>query len=420
MVDDMNDRAGNVQLKYGKEVVSLSLPESGKELAIQEPEVDIDEKKFREGFVKLLQGRNCPETVAIVVADKTRLCGYDQILPWVTDELEAVGVLPEKIVFYIAYGTHPPQSDEESKAAYGKTYEKYSFVHHDCHDKEQFVRLGSTSRGTAVEVRKDILAADLILTIGAVSHHYFAGYGGARKLLFPGVAERNAIYTNHKLFLDRENSCLSAGCWPGNLEGNPLADDLKEVHDLLPEYLSIHAILDSKGKPTQYFFGSNYDEFLSVCKRLDTYYMVDVEEQFDTVIVSAGGYPKDINMIQAHKSIHNAANLVKSGGKLIVLAECIDGVGSQTFLPYFRMGGWKNTFAELADNYAGNGGTALAMMEKTARIDIVMMTSLSDEICSEIGVNRSSKEDIRKMIETSSGTLAYISNGSLLVSKRMV
>ena len=38
------------------------------------------------------------------------------------------------------------------------------------------------------------------------------------------------------------------------------------------------------------------------------------QEAYDLVVASAGGYPKDINYIQAHKSIHNAASFVKDGG----------------------------------------------------------------------------------------------------------
>jgi lactate racemase len=405
--------------KYGQKTVTFSVSEQARELKVTDPAVDIDEQDFVNNLKNLLSGRGRVKTVAIIVADKTRLCGYETILPWVVNVLHDMGVEQEQIVFYIAYGTHPPQSDEESRRAYGHIFDRYRFVHHDCQDESGFEFLGATKRGTSIKVRRDVLESDLILTVGAVSHHYFAGYGGGRKLLFPGVAERNAIYANHSLFLDKESRSLSTGCWPGNLEGNPLAADLEEIHEVLPEYYSIHALLNSKGRPARYFFGNSYKEFLEVCGELDSYYQIKIDEPFDMVIASAGGYPKDINMIQAHKSIHNAANLVKDGGTLVILAECADGVGSTTFLPYFKMGGRDNTFQVLVDEYAGNGGTALAMMEKTGRINIVMMTELSQDICMEIGVRSSTPEDIQAILDNHSGTVALISNASLLTAKRI-
>ena len=42
--------------------------------------------------------------------------------------------------------------------------------------------------------------------IVAISHHYFAGYGGGRKLIFPGLGEKESIYQNHKLFIDKKKS----------------------------------------------------------------------------------------------------------------------------------------------------------------------------------------------------------------------
>lgn len=406
-------------LKYGSQMVSVKVPSNTKLFEYQEPVSDINETSFTANLNHLLTERKIPGSVAIVVADKTRLCGYDQILPWVVDTLMKRGAEKEKITFYIAYGTHSRQTDEECRISYGKLYDDMHFVHHDCNDSPGFVTLTTTSQGTNATIRRDVVESDLILTIGAVSHHYFAGYGGGRKLLFPGVAEKNAIYANHRLFLDQEKQGLASGCWPGNLKGNPLAADLKEVHDVLPEYLSIHAILDSSGRPACYRFGRSYEDFLFVCDELDESYRVEVEKQFDLVVASAGGYPKDINMIQAHKSIHNAANLVRDAGTLLMFAECIDGIGSKTFLPYFRMGGWEHTFEALLDSYAGNGGTALAMMEKTKRINICIITSLSEQLCCEIGLAKITAADASRILRNHSGTSCLIENSSLLVAQRM-
>ena len=48
-------------------------------------------------------------------------------------------------------------------------------------------------------------------------------------------------------------------------------------------------------------------------------------------MVSAGGYPKDINMYQAQKALDNAQYAVREGGIIIWIASCSEGLGEKTF-----------------------------------------------------------------------------------------
>jgi len=84
----------NIQVRYGKESVVLRLPDYVQELSIQEPEVDIDKQAFMSSLDKLSGERagSASGSFAIIVSDKTRLCGYQRILPWVTETLEKKGV----------------------------------------------------------------------------------------------------------------------------------------------------------------------------------------------------------------------------------------------------------------------------------------------------------------------------------------
>ena len=138
---------------------------------------------------------------------------------------------------------------------------------------------------------------------------------------------------------------------------------------------------------------------------------------YELVLASCGGYPKDINLIQSHKAIHHAAAFVRDGGRLILLAACPDGVGSQTFLPWFDLGGWDAVFERLAGRYEGNGGTALALMEKTRRIRIDLVSALPAEIARKIGVGAISMEEARQAVRAHQGTLAVIPNASVLVRR---
>jgi nickel-dependent lactate racemase len=266
-------------------------------------------------------------------------------------------------------------------------------------------------------MRRDIVDADLVITFGAISHHYFAGYGGGRKLIFPGLGQRAAIYHNHSLFLDPARRTLSSGCQPGRLDGNPLAMDLAEIESYRPAHVAVHGILDSRGRVCRLMVGCGVDYFQQACRFHGQYCEIAVDDDYDMVVASCGGYPKDINLIQAHKAIHHAATFVKDGGCLIVFAQCRDGIGSTTFLPWFDMGGWQAAFDHLSQTYQGNGGTALAMMAKTRRIRIFLVTGLLPDVCRLIGVTRLDPPSAAMMVRRNRGSVAAITNASLLVRR---
>jgi nickel-dependent lactate racemase len=406
----------NTMLKYGKQQLSFSIPSSAVMPEFKEPEYGITKEAFiKEIFQLLPKEKERYHDVAIVVSDKTRQCGYPEYLPWLTEVLLQQGATRQSIRFYIAYGTHPHQTEEESISTYGETYNEFRFVHHDCKDEGVFDILGTTKRGTQVTVRKDILKSTLLITFGSISHHYFAAYGGGRKLLFPGLAARKAVYHNHGLFLDRKNRSLATGCQPGILDGNPLAEDLKEIDTHMPPKISIHGIMNASGKVCRLMVGKSYSDFVNACKVHDSFYRYISPEQYDLVMASSGGYPKDINFIQAHKSVHHAAAFVKDGGKLIMFSECIDKIGSNYFMKYLEAGSFEAAFELLEKNYEGNGGTALSMMLKTKRIRIYMITSLDESACKTLGVTKVSAEDVQQIITAEKGSLAVIKNAGILV-----
>lgn len=406
-----------ITIPYGTTPLSANLPDNTELLTIREPEPIMTPARFARILAAEFHSQQFDlEAPLIIVADKTRVCGYDIYLPVLIEILEKFGLVVKRLRFIIAYGTHGRQTEAESYSCYGETYNNYPFIHHDSTQDQLFTELGTTNRGTPVRVRKDILEASCVITMGPICHHYFAGYGGGRKLIFPGCGEREAIYANHGLFLDRESGELAAGCQPGQLGDNPLADDLFEIEQYMQADLAIHGIMNSRGEVCDFHIGSDKETYLQACKRHGSH-CESSSSRFPVVIASCGGFPKDINFIQSHKTLHNAAMFVEDGGLLIIFSECQDDIGSTTFLPWFDDGDFSTAFEKLAINYQGNGGTALAMMTKTRRIRIAMVTELNRDTCIKIGVEKWSQAEASTFFANLQAKAAYIANGSLLVRK---
>lgn len=401
-----------MNLRYGDEIIDVPVPADAELLELSTtPKLNTGWRTaLREALAAL-----CPDLsrVALLVADKTRRCCYPEVLPVLLDELCAAGMREEDLSVYIAYGSHARQSDELSRVCYGPLYDRLKFVHHDARDSSALEHVGDTSRGTPVFLRKDVASASFRMSVGALSHHYFAGFGGGRKLMMPGLAGLASIYANHSLFVNKEvaadlSDCLEEGCQAGVLSGNPLAEDLYEAADFLPVDLALHGILSSQGVLLDLVPGRSRADFESVCGRYAKMVKVLGAGSYDTVIASCGGYPKDINFIQVHKSLHYAAMLLREGGRLLLLAECCDGIGSQTFMPWFGCGGWAAAHSKLKAQYEGNGGTALATMVKCARFDVSLCSSLESETVRLMGMNPVSVEDVPRWCSSASGRVALL------------
>ena len=406
-----------VEVPYGTENIKIRLKAGTRAIQPDDPELQTSADHFREKLKTCLQNSELDLfRPVLVVTDKTRWCDYPTYLPIVTEVINRLRGKDTPFQIIIAYGTHPRQSDKESSHTYGSLYRSWPFTHHDCSDSALFTELTVTSSGTPVRFRKELIDASCIITMGPICHHYFAGYGGGRKLIFPGCGEREAIYRNHSLFLDHSSGILSPSCQAGNLPGNPVAEDLFEIESNLPAHLAIHGIPDSHGNMCDFLIGSGREIYLEACNRHAAHFEIDMPP-VDTVVASCGGFPKDINFIQSHKAIHSSAGFVRDRGRLIVFARCPDQIGSQTFLPWYSSDGFSGAFERLNRHYEGNGGTALAMMNKTRRIEIALVTELDQNFCAKLGVSKLTHKEAEALLQTSSGRTVWIPNASLLVNK---
>jgi nickel-dependent lactate racemase len=103
-------------------------------------------------------------------------------------------------------------------------------------------------------------------------------------------------------------------------------------------------------------------------------------------LASAGGFPGDVNLIQSHKAIHHAYRAVRPGGILVVYAECAEGIGSSTFMPYFSHDSSAAIVEALLSDYQLNGHTALSLKRKTETVRLFLVSSLPAEQVRRIGM----------------------------------
>lgn len=276
------------------------------------------------------------DQVTVVISDITRAYMHpERICPLLLDYLHDVcGVADEHIVFLVAVGTHRAQTAEEFvRLTSAYVANRVKIVNHDCDGETE--RVGVTSRGTEVDVNPLVVGRKVIL-LGGTVHHFFAGYGGGRKSILPGVSSRKTIMQNHAHALDPLAAQPNPRCGLGVTMLNPVHEDMAEAAALVGPVFGINMIVDGQGRHLALPSGHWMAAWQESCKLVDRFNGVEIPAQADAVVVCAGGYPKDINLYQSCKSLINGFQAVKPGGRLIFISQCSEGGGPAEFFGWSR------------------------------------------------------------------------------------
>lgn len=266
------------------------------------------------------------ENVTIIISDITRLCGTAEFLPVIVNELNSVGVKDEDITVIVATGTHRGHTAEEDVIVCGEEMAKrLTIVQHDSRKDSDMVTLGATKHKTKVAINKVVANADRVILTGAVTLHPFAGFGGGRKAVLPGVAAYDSIMHNHSMTLSPvEGGGCNVACDCSLLEGNPIHEDMMEACAMLEPDFLVNTVFTPEGAVSEVVAGHWYEAWEKGCQDLLKMAGVKIKELADVVIASTGGYPKDLNLYQSMKCHMNATFAVKKGGIMIFTMDCED------------------------------------------------------------------------------------------------
>ncbi len=326
-----------ISLKYGDHGYNLNFADNFDFTLVQPPLPLTPQKLVIDYAADTLLKRKFEEInkppgkvqVGICINDKTRPVPYSLLLPDLLTYLTQCGLKDHQITFFIANGTHIPEDPLSLAYIPDFVKHKYRIVNHDCDDRTNIQYLGMTSRRTPVFINRNFLACDLKIAVGNIEPHHFAGYSGGVKSAAIGLAGRQTILENHKLLVDPQ----SKAC---NFHSNPLRQDIEEIGWMTGLDFCLNSIKDREQNLIQVLWGSPTQVLQAAMPIIDRLFLTDVDQSFDIVIASAGGYPKDINLYQAQKAVTNAAKITKDGGLVLLVAECREGSGSLAYETYMK------------------------------------------------------------------------------------
>ena len=147
----------------------------------------------------------------------------------------------------------------------------------------------------------------------------------------------------------------------------------------------VNIVENKKGEIVKAFAGDLELAFLEAVKLVDEMYLVPVDRRADIVVVSAGGYPADINLYQAYKAVDMALDAVKRGGVIILVAECSEGHGHQIFYDWMARGSDLKTMErEIKRNFVLGGHKSYYLQKTLQNHQIFLVSSLPDYYATSI------------------------------------
>ena len=197
--------------------------------------------------------------------------------------------------------------------------------------------MGETSRKTPVWINRHVAEADRVILANGITTHLFAGYGGGRKLILPGVAGWETVQKNHcHALADTFGGGVNPKTRSTQLSGNIVSDDMQEAADMVKPCFLIHSVLNAEGQICQMVGGDPYEAWLAGTKKVYEVQRVPFKQKADVSFACAGGYPKDVSLYQGCKCYDPAEAATKEGGIVIAIMEARDIMEPPEYMGSFR------------------------------------------------------------------------------------
>ncbi|MFW9939840.1 MAG: nickel-dependent lactate racemase [Candidatus Thorarchaeota archaeon] len=324
-----------MRIDYGKNGINLSLnplwnltvlrPKEQKGLVepIEKIRETIKNPLECEPLYKIIKSKKTLNRICIVVSDSTRPVPSHIILGALIKELNEYGIQDNQISILIATGLHRTSREDELVRILGENLRsRLKIIDHVASDKDSLKYLGKTREDSPIYINKYFYESDVKILTGYVEPHFFFGFSGGRKALIPGIAGEETIQANHSAKnIDSPHSRF------GIYKNNLMHKMAIEILNLVGVDFAINTCINEKHEIVEVLAGDVEKIHEELVKYQLKHIFEKIDEPYDIVICGNGGYPLDLNLYQAVKSMAIGEMAVKKGGTIISVNECIDGIG---------------------------------------------------------------------------------------------
>jgi len=318
-----------VNLPYGKGQAEVRVPDGSTVAFPRElPKVGDVGAEIRRamaepiGSAPLREIASGKRDAVVVINDITRPAPSREMLATILEELRVGGIPEAAVTVVIATGNHRPNSPSEIARMIGEEFaRRLRVVNHACEDDGALTAISAPNVDIPVRVNSHVARASVKILTGLIAPHQSAGYSGGRKSLAPGVAALETIAKHHSFPIRPYHPAM------GWMKGNPFHEVAVEVARTAGIDFIVNVVKNWKGEVVKAVAGdleAAHEAGVRVCEQS---WVVTFPQKYDIVIVTPGGYPRDIDLHQAQKAMSTAELVAADGGVIVLIAECRDGIG---------------------------------------------------------------------------------------------
>lgn len=207
------------------------------------------------------------------------------------------------------WGEHPkldPRADLPAEVR-----EKVRWSIHDPTDENSCAYLASTAAGERVYLAKEVVDADVVVTVGETTFDRLWGYRGTCSSLYPGLSNVETI-----------RRCQGQGHRELSPDDErPLREMCQEAAWLLGTQFTVQVIASLTGRFSHVLAGSLEGVLREARRLLTDHWLIQIDQRPELVVVSvdldAGGH----GWRQVAAALGTARNLVARGGRILLLTE---------------------------------------------------------------------------------------------------
>jgi len=375
-----------VWLPYGSTEVCVRIPTANLLDIIEPKKMDVAQNPQAEirsalqyplGDARLTEIVKPGAKITIVLKD-SGISTNRMLLSTLLEELNSAGVRDGDVTILVAHDPLRTASSQRDLQLLGaETSAKLRIVRHSCEAEGQ-AYVGKTSSGIEIHLNKLFTEADVKILAGPVEPHPIAGYSGGREVVLPGVASLYSIREVFRLGFDEKAKM-------GNLEGNPVHEEMSDAADLAQVDFTLNVVRDSKFDVVKAFAGDLDKAFEKSVRLAEEIYKVPVENRADMVFISPGGSFFDGTLQEAIVSLDGALEVVKRGKAVALVAECASGYGDKAFLEALsRFSRPKDLRKYLERKFSISGLMAYRLMSVLQQVDLAIVSIMPDYYVSRV------------------------------------
>lgn len=252
--------------------------------------------------------------VVIITENQFRAAPADLILPPI---LKAVREAGAQASIAVGNGKVPALSPQELEHKLGKDVvaSGIPIVCNDVGKPENYVYLGTTSRGVPLFVLREVAEADIRITI-ATTQATLWGYGGSG-MIIPAVASEETIEMNHMF-------SLADNCRPGNNECH-MQFDKYEAAEMVGIDLGIQVVVSNRFDVTQVIAGDFIESHLAAIRAYEQVYRFDASQFAGApadIVITGSSAPTNHLFFHTGWAVVNCDPICKDGGTIIQATPC--------------------------------------------------------------------------------------------------